>query len=96
MDIKPQGAPLNVTDFFKLTPLLDHNPAALPKTMREVKHMQAMNNMDPNMSEEERERQIRLREYIENKDKRKKTPEQRAREKKLKKLSNISKRKNRR
>ena len=79
MDIKPQNAPLNVTDFFKLTPLFENRPTEFPKTMREVKHMQAMNNMDPNMSPEERERQIRMREYLENKDKRKKTPEQRAR-----------------
>lgn len=66
-----------------------------PKTLEEIKIMQSMNKYAPNITSEQRQRLLALEEAIKNKKIYSKSKEERARLKKLAKISNNSKRRNR-
>jgi len=67
----------------------------LPTTLNEIKLIQAENKYGKHLTEEQRSRLVALEEAIKNKKEYTKTKEQKKREKKLKKIANLSKRKNR-
>lgn len=100
MNIQPPNPHCDLSKFIQFGD--EPMPQHLPRTMRDVRTMQAMGGYkdDPNLSPEEnqkRKEQIaRMEESIRNKKDFTKSAEQKAKDKKRKKLSEKSKRKNRR
>lgn len=99
MNIQPPNPDCDLKKFihFGEEPLPDH----LPRSMRDVRQMQSMNNYkdDPNLSPEEnkkrKEQLANLEESIRNKKEYTKSLEQKAKDKKRAKQAKQSKRKNR-
>lgn len=99
MNIQPPNPDCDLKKFihFGEEPLPDH----LPRNMRDVRYMQSMNTYkdDPNLSPEEnqkrKEQLARLEESIRNKKEYTKSAEQKAKDKKRKKIAEKSKKKNR-
>ncbi len=99
MNIQPPNPDCDLKKFIQFGD--EPVPDTLPRNMRDVRHMQAMNNYqdDPNLTPEEnkarKERLAQMEEAIRNKKEFTKSAAQKAKDKKRKKLADKSKKKNR-